>query len=52
MNRWCDCIQIWWSCSLGISDDLINFWDVSFENKMAAAALKKKLEGGGDFFYI
>ena len=27
MNRWLDCIQIWYGCSLGISDDLINFWD-------------------------
>ena len=22
MNRWLDCIQIWYGCSLGISDDL------------------------------
>ena len=26
-------------CSLGISDDLINFWDESIKNKMAAAAI-------------
>ena len=29
MNRCLDCIQIWYGCSLGISDDLINFWDES-----------------------
>ena len=38
MNRWLDCIQIWNGCSLGISDDQINFWDESIKNKMAAAA--------------
>ena len=27
------------SCSLGISDDLINFWDESGKNKMADAAI-------------
>ena len=43
MNGWLGCIQIWCDCSLGISDDLINFWDESFKNKMAAAAIKKKL---------
>ena len=26
-------------CSLGISDDLFDFWDESFKNKMAAAAI-------------
>ena len=30
MNRWFDCIQIWYG-SLGISDDLINFWDKSIK---------------------
>ena len=25
MKRWLDCVQIWYGCSLGISDDLINF---------------------------
>ena len=25
-----DCIQIWYGCSLGISDDLISFWHESF----------------------
>ena len=39
MNRWLDCIQICYGCSLVISDDLINFWDESIENKMAAAAI-------------
>ena len=28
-------------CTLGSSDDLINFWDESIKNKMAAAAIKK-----------
>ena len=44
MNRWLDCIQIWYGCSLGISDDLNNFWDKSIKNKMAAAAIKKKID--------
>ena len=43
MNRWLDCIQIWYGCSLGISDDLINFWDESIKNKMAAPAIKIKM---------
>ena len=42
MNRWLDCIHIWYGCSLGISDDLITFWDDYIENKMAAAAIYKK----------
>ena len=25
MNRCLDCIQIWYGCSLGISDDLVQF---------------------------
>ena len=41
MNRWLECIQIWYGSSLGISDDLINFWDEYIKNKMAAAAIKK-----------
>ena len=41
MNLWLDCIQIWYSCSLGISYDLISFWNESNKNKMAAAAIKK-----------
>ena len=41
MNRWLDCVQIWYGCSLGIYDDLINCWDESIKNKMAAAAIKK-----------
>ena len=40
MKRWLDCIQIWYGCSLGISDDLINFWDKSIKNKMAAQGSK------------
>ena len=34
-------------CSLGISEDLINFWDESIKNKMAAAAIQKKNCHGG-----
>ena len=34
MNRCLDCIQIWYGCYLGISDDLFNFWDESIKNKM------------------
>ena len=30
-----DRIQIWRDGSLGISDDLINFWEESIKNKMA-----------------
>ena len=41
MNRCLDCIQIWYGCSLDISDDLIDFWDEFVKNKMAAAANKK-----------
>ena len=57
MNRWLDCIQIWYGCSLGISDDLINFWDESIKNKMAAAAIQKNFDmivvgGGGIFFSL
>ena len=39
MNRCLDCMQISYGCSLGISDDLITFWDESIKNKMAAAAI-------------
>ena len=41
MNRWLDLIRycIWYGCSLGITDDLINFWDESIKNKMAAAVI-------------
>ena len=34
-----DCIPILYSCSLGISDDLINFWNESIKHKMSAAAI-------------
>ena len=36
---WLGCIQIWYGCSLGISEDLINFGDESIKYKMAAAAI-------------
>ena len=39
MNRCLDCIQIWHGGFLGISDNLINFWDEYNENKTAAAAI-------------
>ena len=39
MNRCLDCIQIWYGCSPGISNDLINFLDESIKSKMAAAAI-------------
>ena len=55
MNRWLDCIQIWYGCFLGISDDLINFWDESIKNKMSATAIYKKNAHGGSgvhFFLI
>ena len=32
MNRCLVCIQIYYGCSLVISDDLINFWDESIQN--------------------
>ena len=39
MNRWLDCIQIWYVFFfLGIFVNLINFWDESIKNNMAAAA--------------
>ena len=51
MNRCLDCIKICCSGSLGIFDDLVNFWDESIKNKMAAAALKKKVVGVGIIFF-
>ena len=33
MNRRLDCVQISYDSSLGISDDLINFWNESIKNK-------------------
>ena len=39
MNRWLVCIQVWYGCSLGFSDDLNNFWDESIQNEKAAAAI-------------
>ena len=41
MNRCLDCIQIWYGCSLGISDDLINFWDESIKTQWPSQPLKK-----------
>ena len=35
MKRWLDRIQISCGGSRGISDDLINFWEDSIQNKMA-----------------
>ena len=42
MNRWMDCIQIWYGCSLGISDDLINFGDESIGKKWLPEPFKKR----------
>ena len=39
MSRCLDYIQIWYSCPLGISDDLNIFWDESIKNKKATAAI-------------
>ena len=36
MSRCLDFIQNRYGCSLGIFDDLINCWDESIKNKMAA----------------
>ena len=54
MSRCLDCIQIRYGCSLGISDDLINFWDEFIKNKMAAAAILKNdmVLVGGIFFSL
>ena len=41
---------MWYVCSLGISDDLINFWDESIKNKMAAAAIFLKNDIVGVIF--
>ena len=49
MNRLLDCIQIWYGCSLGISDDLINFLDESIKNKILETHGRG---GGGIFFHI
>ena len=45
MNHWLDCSHILQDSSLGISDDLINFWDGLIKNKMAAAANLKIIRG-------
>ena len=51
MNCWMDHIQILKGGSLGISNDLIKFWDESIKNKMAEGEHpKNKLHGGGNFF--
>ena len=42
MNRWFDRIQIWRGYSLGFSDTLNNFWEVSIENKMDDGGHLKK----------
>ena len=41
MNRWLDWIQIWYGCSLGIVDDLINFWEESTKKNGCRSHLKK-----------
>ena len=42
MNHWLDHIQIWCGGSLGVSDELINFWEESIKNKMAAGGYFEK----------
>ena len=42
MNRYLDCIQIWYGCSLGISDDLINFGMKPLKTKWLPQLFKKK----------
>ena len=44
MNRCLDCMQICYGCSLGISDDLINFWDESIKKKWMPQPFKKKID--------
>ena len=41
MNCCLDYIQIWYGCSLGISDDLINFWDEFIQKHGCRSHLKK-----------
>ena len=43
MNHWFDRIQILCSGSLGISNDLINFWGESIKNKMADEGYFEKI---------
>ena len=43
MNRCLDCIQIRYGCSLGISDDLVNFWD-PLKTKWLPKPLKKQID--------
>ena len=44
MNGWLDYIQVWNGCSLGISDDLINFWNESIKKWLPQPL--KKIHGG------
>ena len=44
MNRWLDCIQICYGCSLGISDDLINFWDESIKKAVGYSDHQRRAE--------
>ena len=43
MNRWLDWIKIWYG-SLGISEYPVNFWEESIKNKLADAAILKKVD--------
>ena len=49
MNCWLDRIQIWCVGSLGISDNLFDFWKKIFENKIADGGGKFLLTG--EYFY-
>ena len=41
MNRWLDCIQVWYGCSPGISDDLITFGMDLLKTKWLPQPFKK-----------
>ena len=44
MNHWFDRIQILYRSSLGISNDLINFWGESIKNKIADEGHFEKID--------
>ena len=51
MNRWLDCIQILYVCSLGISDNLINFWDESIKKRLSQPIKKIDMVVVGVIFF-
>ena len=54
MNRCLDCIQIWYGCSLGISDYLITFGINPLKTKWLPQQFKQNRHGGsvGHFFLL